>query len=217
MESSIFTLTVSGQNFLQYFIMVTSGSEVASTLTCSYETRRGDEAVETRRGDEAVDVDVAVHDPPLRSYPVLHDAHLAFPFVGQAAPVAPTPLSHVHERSTHEPPLRSYLVLHDAHLALLLVHADPVAGDPLLQVHVYVAVHEPPLREYPALHELQIWPWWLVHADPVAGDPFSHVHDIVGFLWHSFLPSMWYPFLQVSQSDFLGPEHVSHDSWHESH
>jgi hypothetical protein len=165
MESSIFTLTVSGQWYLQYFIMLTSGSEVA--LTCSYEMRRG---------DEAVDVDVAVHDPPLRSYPVLHDAHLWAPLLVQSDPVAGDPLLHVHVYAAHAVPLRKYPVLHDAQMwAPLLVQSDPVAGDPLLHVHEYASHEAPLVIKYPTLHDAHLAPL-LVHADPVAGDPLLHVH-----------------------------------------
>ena len=50
---------------------------------------------------DGVGAGVAVQAVPDSSYPALHDAHLASPFVSQSVPVAPLPLLQVHTLSLH--------------------------------------------------------------------------------------------------------------------
>ena len=109
----------------------------------------------------------------------MHDAHLALPLVGQAAPVAPLPLLQVHCLGLHAETVfalalnfpASHVIqevlsvaslksaLHDAHFALPLVgQAVPVAPLPLLQVHclrLHAETVFPFTLNFPAAHVVQ--------------------------------------------------------------
>jgi hypothetical protein len=112
-------------------------------------------------------VTLATQETPLRSYPALHDAHLA-PLLVHAHPVAGDPLVHVHVFACgmHTKTFCAGLIIlyptsQDAHtFALLLGHADPVAGEPLLHVPVLACFSHGDLalsvtNLYPALQEVQ--------------------------------------------------------------